>query len=158
CDRRDKEHAMNYERRMPRDDEFQMPSFRLDGRVALITGGGRGLGLAMAQALATAGADVAIASRTQSELEAAANLIRKTGREVQTVPRDVSNVESVRAMVKKTAGHFNRLDILVNAAAINYRRPADTFTEEDWEQLMGINLKGAFFASQEALRVMTRQP
>ena len=86
---------MKIERRMPRDDEFQMPSFRLDGRVALVTGGGRGLGLAMAQALAEAGADVAIASRTQSELEVAADLIRKSGSEVLTVPTDVSDVEAV---------------------------------------------------------------
>src|SRR5262245_58512804 len=113
---------MNIDRRMPRDDEFKMPSFRLDGRAALVTGGGRGLGLAMAQALASAGADVAIASRTQSELEASAGLIRKAGREVLTVPADVSNVESVRAMVQKTADHFNRLDILVNAAGINNRK------------------------------------
>ena len=142
---------------MPRDDEFQMPSFRLDGRVALVTGGGRGLGLAMAQALAEAGADVAIVARTQSELEVAAELIRKAGREVLIVPADVSNVEAARAMVRKTADHFNRLDILVNAAAVNYRKPANDFTEEDWDRLIGINLKGAFFASQEALRVMKRQ-
>jgi NAD(P)-dependent dehydrogenase (short-subunit alcohol dehydrogenase family) len=142
---------------MPRDDEFQMPSFRLDGRVALVTGGGRGLGLAMAQALAEAGADIAIASRTESELEAAAGLIRKNGREVLTVPTDVSDVEAVRSMVQKTASHFNRFDILVNAAAINYRKPADDFTEQDWDRLIGINLKGAFFACQEALRVMKRQ-
>jgi NAD(P)-dependent dehydrogenase (short-subunit alcohol dehydrogenase family) len=148
---------MNIERRMPRDDEFQMPSFRLDGRVALVTGGGRGLGLAMAQALAEAGADVAIASRTQSELEVAADLIRKSGSEVLTVPTDVSDVKAVREMVQKTASHFDRFDILVNAAAVNYRKPADDFTEEDWDRLIGINLKGAFFASQEALRVMRRQ-
>jgi len=148
---------MSFERRMPRDDEFQMPSFRLDARVALITGGGRGLGLAMAQALASAGADVAIAARTQSELEAAADLIRKVGREVLTVPTDVSKVWEVREMVQKTTNHFSRLDILVNAAAVNYRKPADDFTEEDWDRLIGINLKGAFFASQEALREMRRQ-
>ncbi|MGE0129401.1 MAG: SDR family NAD(P)-dependent oxidoreductase [Blastocatellales bacterium] len=148
---------MNIERRMPRDDEFQMPSFRLDGRVALVTGGGRGLGLGMAQALASAGADVAIAARTQSELESAADLIHKAGGEVLVVPTDVSNVESVRAMVNKTASHFNRLDILVNAAGINYRKPTDDFTEEEWDRLMNINLKGAFFACQEALRVMKRQ-
>ena len=142
---------------MPRDDEFQMPSFRLDDRVALVTGGGRGLGLAMAQALASAGADVAIAARTQLELEIAADLIGQMGREVLVVPADVSDVESARAMVRKAADHFGKLDILVNAAAINYRKPADDFTEEDWEKLIGINLKGAFFASQEALRVMRRQ-
>jgi 2-dehydro-3-deoxy-D-gluconate 5-dehydrogenase len=148
---------MNIERRMRRDDEFQMPSFRLDGRVALVTGGGRGLGLAMSQALASAGADVAIAARTQSELEVASELIGNTGREVLIVPTDVSNVEAVRAMVRKTADHFNRLDILVNAAGVNYRKPTDSFTEEEWDRLIGINLKGAFFASQEALRVMRRQ-
>ena len=148
---------MNIERRMPRDDEFKMPSFRLDGRVALITGGGRGLGLAMAQALASAGAEVAIASRTQSDLEIAADIIRKTGREVLVLPTDVSNVEAVRAMVQKTAEHFNRFDILVNAAAVNQRKSTVDFTEEDWDRLIGINLKGSFFASQEALRVMRRQ-
>lgn len=148
---------MNIERRMPRDDEFQMPSFRLDGRTALVTGGGRGLGLAMAQALASAGADVAIAARTESELDSAAELIRKAGREVMVVPTDVSSVESVRAMIRRTADHFGKLDILVNAAAINYRKPADDFTEEDWDRLMNINLKGSFFACQEALRVMKRQ-
>jgi 7-alpha-hydroxysteroid dehydrogenase len=110
---------------MPRDDEFQMPSFRLDGRAALVTGGGRGLGLAMAQALASAGADIAIAARTLPELEAAADLIRKTGGEVLVVPTDVSKVEDVRAMIQKAANHFNRLDILVNAAAVNYRKPTD---------------------------------
>src|SRR5262249_27509464 len=148
------ESHMNIERRMPRDDEFQMPSFRLDGRVALVTGGGRGLGLAMAQALAEAGADVAIAARTQSELEIAAELIRKAGRGGLIVPADVSKVEAAGAVVRQTADHFNRLDILVNAAAVNYRKPANDFTEEDWDRLIGINLKGAFFASQEALRVM----
>src|SRR5262245_39231282 len=115
---------MNIERRMPRDDEFQMPSFRLDGRVALITGGGRGLGLAMAQALASAGAEIAISARTQSDLEVAAGLISKTGREALVVPADVSKVEDTRALVQKTVAHFNRLDILVNAAAINNRKAA----------------------------------
>ena len=148
---------MKIERRMPRDDEFQMPSFRLDGRVALVTGGGRGLGMAMAQALAEAGADIAVAARTQPELEIASELIGKSGREVMIVPTDVSDVEAVRAMVRKTADHFNRLDILVNAAGVNYRKPTDDFTEEEWDRLIGINLKGAFFASQEALRVMRRQ-
>jgi 2-dehydro-3-deoxy-D-gluconate 5-dehydrogenase len=145
---------MNIDRRMPRDDEFKPPSFRLDGRAALVTGGGRGLGLAIAQALASAGADVAIASRTQSELETAADLIRKSGREVLVVPADVSDVASVRAMVQKTADHFKRFDILVNAAGINLRKSAVEFSEEEWDRLIGINLKGAFFACQEALRVM----
>jgi NAD(P)-dependent dehydrogenase (short-subunit alcohol dehydrogenase family) len=148
---------MNVERRMPLDSEFQMPSFRLDGRAALVTGGGRGLGLAMALALAHAGADVAIAARTESELENAAEMIRAVGRKALVLPTDMSETEAVRAAVNRTADHFGHLDILVNAAGINYRKPADAFTVEEWDRLMAINLKGAFFASQEALRVMKRQ-
>jgi NAD(P)-dependent dehydrogenase (short-subunit alcohol dehydrogenase family) len=134
--------------------EFVMPSLRLDGRVALVTGGGRGLGLGMALALAHAGADIALAARTKSELEEAAVLIEQLGRRALILPTDVSDVEAVRAMVNNAADSFGRLDILVNAAGINIRQPVDSFTEEDWQRLMAINLKGAFFASQEAARRM----
>jgi len=134
-----------------------MPSFRLDGRAALVTGGGRGLGLAMAQALAAAGADIALAARTQSELEEAAALIQATGRKALVLPTDVSHVDEIRAMVRKTADHFGKLDILVNAAAVNMRKRSTDFTEEDWDRLIGINLKGAFFTCQEALRIMREQ-
>jgi NAD(P)-dependent dehydrogenase (short-subunit alcohol dehydrogenase family) len=137
--------------------EFVMPSLRLDGRVALVTGGGRGLGLGMALALAHAGADIALASRTRSELEEAAGLIEQLGRRVTLVPTDVSDVAAVRAMVNSAADAFGRLDILVNAAGINIRQPVDSFTEEDWQRLMAINLKGAFFASQEAAVRMRQQ-
>ncbi len=145
---------MDNERRMPLDHEFVMPSFRLDGRAALVTGAGRGLGLAMALALAHAGAGVAIAARTESELENAAAMIRGVGRKALALPTDVSDVEAVRAMVRQTAAHFGGLDILVNAAGVNLRKPTAEFTVEDWDRLVGINLKGAFFASQEALGVM----
>jgi 2-dehydro-3-deoxy-D-gluconate 5-dehydrogenase len=134
-----------------------MPSFRLDGRVALVTGGSRGLGLGMALALAHAGADIALAARTGRELEEAAAMIRQVGRQALALTTDVSVVEAARAMIRKTADHFGRLDILVNAAGINIRQPVDTFTEADWDRLLAINLKGAFFACQEAARVMRRQ-
>ncbi len=142
---------------MPLDDEFQMPSFRLDGRLALVAGGSRGLGLGMALAMAHSGADVALAARTETELESAAELIRKVGRKVLVLPTDVSDVEAVRAMVQKASDHFGRLDILINAAAINFRKPTETFTVDDWDRLMAINLKGAFFACQEAVRIMKKQ-
>ena len=145
------------EARRRRDDEFAMPSLRLDGRVALVTGGGRGLGLAMALALSHAGADVALAARTEAELERAAKLIRDTGRQAIALPTDIARVDEVRAMVHRAADHFGRLDILVNGAGINYRRPLETFTEDDWDSLMAINLKGAFFAAQEAVSFMRRQ-
>ncbi len=137
--------------------EFKMPSLRLDGRVALVTGGSRGLGLGMALALAHAGADVALAARTARELEEAALMIQAVGRQTFVLPTDVSDVSAVQRMVQITAAHFGRLDILVNAAGINIRQPVDEFTEADWDRLMAVNLKGAFFACQEAARIMRRQ-
>ncbi len=148
---------MSNERRRPNDNEFQMPSLRLDGRSALVTGGSRGLGLGIALALAHAGADIAVAARTESEIATACNLIATTGRQTLSVPTDIANVEAVRTMVQQTHAHFERLDILVNAAGMNIRQPYDSFTESDWERLMGINLKGAFFAAQEAAAVMRKQ-
>ena len=148
---------MSDERRMPRDDEFKMPSLRLDGRVALVSGGSRGLGLGMALALAHAGADIALAARTVEQLEAGAKLVEATGQRALILPTDVSEVAGVREMVRKTVEHFGRLDILVNGAGVNIRQPADTFSEDDWDRLMAINLKSVFFACQEAARIM-RQP
>lgn len=148
---------MGFERKMPMDRDFEMPSFRLDGRVALVTGASRGLGLGMALALAHAGADLAIASRTAGDLAEAEEMIRAVGSRTLNLPTDVGDVEAVRGMIGRTVDHFGRLDILVNAAGINYRRPFDTFTPEDWDTLMAVNLKGAFFACQEAALVMRRQ-
>lgn len=149
---------MSTERRRPLDNEFAVPSLRLDGRVALVTGGSRGLGIGLALALAHAGADIAIAARTASEIAEACALIEaQTSRRTLNVPTDVGNVAAVQAMVEQTRAHFGRLDILVNAAGINIRQPHDQFTEADWDRLMNINLKGAFFAAQAAARVMREQ-
>jgi NAD(P)-dependent dehydrogenase (short-subunit alcohol dehydrogenase family) len=144
-------------RRRPLDHEFEMPSLRLDGRVALVTGGSRGLGLGMALALAHAGADIALAARTVEQLQQAAGLVRDIGRRVLTLPTDVGDIAAVRAMVQHTAAHFGRLDILVNGAGINIRQPVDSFTEADWDRLLAVNLKSAFFACQEAAKVMRPQ-
>lgn len=141
----------------PQDDQFQMPSLRLDGRVALVTGGNRGLGLGIALALAQAGADVALAGRTRDELDRAAALVQRTGRRAHAIACDVARVDEIRTMVAETAGALGRLDILVNAAGMNIRRPADTFTEEDWDRLMSVNLKGAFFTAQAAAPLMRQQ-
>jgi NAD(P)-dependent dehydrogenase (short-subunit alcohol dehydrogenase family) len=143
-------------RRRIADDEFVMPSLRIDGRVALVTGGGRGLGLGMALALAHAGADVALAARTRSELEVAAELVRATGREALVVPTDVAQVAEVDAMVDAVGEHFGRIDVLVNAAGVNVRKPSSEFTEAEWDRVLAVNLKGAFFACQAAARWMRR--
>lgn len=148
---------LNSTRRRPLDHEFEMPTMRVDGKVALVTGGSRGLGLGMGLALAHAGADIALAARTVPQLEAAAELVRQTGRRALILPTDVSDMAAVRAMVHETVAHFGRLDILVNGAGINIRQPADSFTEEDWDRLFAVNLKSTFFACQEAARVMRKQ-
>lgn len=148
---------MPSERRMPRDDEFAMPSLRLDGRAALVTGGSRGLGLGVALALAHAGADVALAARTVDQLEIAAGLIRQTGRNALILSTDVSRLDDIRAAVQETADHFGRLDILVNGAGVNIRKPPEDFSEADWDWIMNINLKGVFFACQEAGAIMRQQ-
>ena len=141
----------------PLDEEFQMPSFRLDDRVALVTGGSRGLGLGMALALAHSGADIAIASRTLSDLETAAALIEATGRKCLMIQSDIGDVTQVPIIIEQVTAKFGRLDILVNAAGINIRQPFDEFTPEDWDKLININLKSAFFLSQAAARVMRTQ-
>lgn len=128
--------------------------FSLQGRVALVTGGGRGLGKAMALALAGAGADIAVAARTESELMQTVKEIREIGRRAEGFRVDVSNVGDVREMVEKVAQTFGGLDILVNAAGMNIRKPVLEFTEEDWDRLMNVNLKGAFFVAQAAAKKM----
>lgn len=145
------------ERTRPRDEDFQMPSMRLDGQVALVTGGSRGLGLGMALALAEVGADIALAARTVDQLENAAQLIQQRGRSVHIIPTDVSQVASVQAMVDATVEHFGRLDVLVNGAGINTRKPADDITEDEWDSLMAVNIKSVFFTSQAATRHMRKQ-
>ena len=146
-----------YDPESSRDDEFQMPSFRLDGQVALVTGGSRGLGLGAALALASHGADIALAARTASTLEGRRKPIRKQGAPRHHHRGRRLNVEQVQAMVAKTQKALGRLDILVNGAGINIRRPADTFTEADYDHLMDVNLKSAFFTSIEAGRLMRKQ-
>lgn len=145
---------MDDKRRRPLDEEFQMPSLRLDRRTALVTGGSRGLGLGAALALAYQGADVALMSRSPEELEKAAELVKKTGRRVLTLAVDATDTAALQGAVRRAAEVFGRLDILVNAAGMNIRQPADTFTEVDWDRVMNVNLKAMFFASQEAARIM----
>jgi NAD(P)-dependent dehydrogenase (short-subunit alcohol dehydrogenase family) len=145
------------ERTRPRDEDFQMPSMRLDGQVALVTGGSRGLGLGMALALAEVGADIALAARSIDQLENAAQLIQHRGRSAYIIPTDVSQVVSVQAMVDATVEHFGRLDVLVNGAGINIRKPADDITEDEWDSLMAVNIKSVFFTCQAAARHMRKQ-
>lgn len=131
--------------------------FSLEGKVALVTGGGRGLGKAIALTLAQAGADVAIASRTQKELEDTAEKIVAEGRKALPIVADVSRPDDVNRMVEEVRRWQGKLDVLVNAAGVNRRIPSLEVTEADWDWILGINLKGTFFTCQAAGKVMVRQ-
>jgi NAD(P)-dependent dehydrogenase (short-subunit alcohol dehydrogenase family) len=141
-------------RQRPSDSDFVFPSFRLDGRVALVTGGSRGLGLAVALALAEYGADVALAARGRDELDYAAALIRARGRRALTIPIDIAARDAPETLVERTTKELGRLDVLVNGAGVNLRKPAGAFRREDYDGLMRVNVEAAFFISQAAGHVM----
>ena len=134
-----------------------MEGFSLEGKVALVTGGGRGLGRGIALALAEAGADVVVASRTRSDLEAVAGEIEAKGRRARVVVGDVSAPREAHRLVKGAADWRGRLDVLVNAAGVNRRIPSLELREEDWDWILGVNLKGTFFVCQAAGEVMVNQ-
>jgi NAD(P)-dependent dehydrogenase (short-subunit alcohol dehydrogenase family) len=144
-------------REKPSDSSFELPSFRLDGQVAIVTGGSRGLGLGIARALAAQGADLVLASRGAGELERAAGTLRALGRRVVTVAVDIGTRDAPERLVGAALEQLGRLDILVNGAGINVRKPAASFTREDFEGVVRINLEAAFFLSQAAGQVMRQQ-
>ena len=135
----------------------QYPSFDLTGCTALVTGAARGLGRATALALANAGADVALGLRDPSsaaDLEAA---IAGMGRRSLRVAMDVRRLDEVASAVDRVVEAFGRLDILVNNAGLGPANPAEDVTEADFDLTFDVNVKGVFFASQAAGRVMIRQ-
>lgn len=119
---------------------------RLDGRVAVVSGAGRGIGRACALALAGAGANTVLVSRTQSELDAVAEIVAADGGTASTLVCDVTDT----TQVKETIGALERIDILVNVAGINYPEPLDAVTEEHYDHTMGLNVKATFMVSQAA--------
>ena len=132
--------------------------FKLDGRVALITGGNRGLGFAMAQALAEAGADVVVTSRRQEKAqESATTLASTTGRRALGLAVDVTSAEQVESMVQAVVKEFGHIDILVNNAGINIRKPIEEFDETSWDLVQDTNLKAPFLCSRAVARFMKEQ-
>jgi NAD(P)-dependent dehydrogenase (short-subunit alcohol dehydrogenase family) len=136
----------------------EFPSeFDLSGKVAIITGAGRGMGYPIAMALAKYGADVTVCSRTVSELEALGREIEKIGRRALIQRVDVTKISEINAMVDATVKTFGHIDILVNNAGLNIPQWAEEVTEEAWDRVFDINLKGAFFCAQAVGKVMIRQ-
>jgi len=131
--------------------------FSLRGKVALVTGAGGGLGRRMAMALAGAGADVALIDRDAAVLKEVADLIGQGEGRCMALTVDVTQPAEVNEMVASVVATLGRLDIAVNAAGVNCRKMALEFTEEDWDRVIDVNLKGVFLCSQAEGRVMTAQ-
>jgi NAD(P)-dependent dehydrogenase (short-subunit alcohol dehydrogenase family) len=133
------------------------PRFDLTGDVALVTGAGRGLGLAISLALASAGADVAIGLRDVKTGSDLAGEIAAMGRRVLPLQMDMARLDEISRAIDDTAAHFGRVDILVNNAGLSPENLAENVREEDFDLTLRVNLKGTFFASQAAGRIMIRQ-
>lgn len=132
-------------------DLASAPSFRLDGRRALVTGGGRGIGLAAASALAEAGAQVTLAARSKVEVEAAAAAIRARGLKADSLVLDVTDVEAARRAVAAT----EPFQILINNAGMNRPAYLPDVTVEDFDTIFALNVRAAFFVAQAvALRLI----
>ncbi len=125
-------------------DLAKTPSFRLDGRRALVTGGGRGIGLAAASALASAGAHVTLAARTQAEIEAAAAAIRERGEKADALVLDVTDVEAAQNAVSAAAP----FQILINNAGMNRPALLPDVKVEDFDAIFALNVRAAFFMAQ----------
>lgn len=133
------------------------PQFDLAGQAALVTGAARGLGRAISLALAHAGADVALGLRDANAHGGLPGEIEALGRRALALQMDVTSLDQIRRAVDEAAAHFGRLDILVNNAGIAPGNPAEDVREDDFDQTLRVNLKGTFFASQAAARIMIRR-
>lgn len=142
---------------MDRVDGAGPAAFSLAGRRALVTGGGRGLGRGIADGLADAGAEVVVLGRTAAELEAAAAAIRTRGGSARAHVADIATAGDCRALVAAIEDAAGPLDIVVQAAGNQVRRPALEVEPEDWARILDVHLTGPFFLAQAAARRMVER-
>jgi NAD(P)-dependent dehydrogenase (short-subunit alcohol dehydrogenase family) len=128
--------------------------FRLDDRVAIVTGASSGLGVAFAKALAEAGADVALGARRADRLKETAELVEAAGRAALAVPTDVTRPEDCQRLVAAAMERFGRVDILVNNAGVGTAVPALRETPEEFRQVIDLNVNGCYWMAQACGRVM----
>lgn len=129
--------------------------FKLEDKVAIVTGAGRGLGQAMAVALAEAGADLALVDILATD--ATAEKVKNAGRRALGIEADLSRTAAIDAIVAKTLAEYGKISILVNNAGIIRRAPITEFTEKDWDDVITINQKALFFLGQAVARQFIRQ-
>jgi 3-hydroxybutyrate dehydrogenase len=120
----------------------------LNGKIALVTGGGRGIGAACAVALAEAGADVAVCSRSSAEIDAVAGRIRAAGRRTLAVVCDVTDADQVRRMAEETHSQFGAVEILVNNAGLGRSHRFVDHPDELWDRMMAVNLTSAYHVTK----------
>jgi NAD(P)-dependent dehydrogenase (short-subunit alcohol dehydrogenase family) len=125
-----------------------MDIFDLTGKIAIVTGGNQSIGFAISKGLAKAGATVVIANRRGLEGKKAADLLRGEGYNALAIQTDVSQKDSVAALVSNVMGDYGRIDILVNNAGVILNKPAEKVSRKDWDYIVDINLKGMFFCCQ----------
>jgi 3-oxoacyl-[acyl-carrier protein] reductase len=129
----------------------------LNGRVAIVTGGGQGIGLGVSLALARAGAQVVIADAVQGRLARAAAEVEALGSRALGVNVDVTRADSVNGLVHTALGHFGKIDILVNNAGVVVVKPITQQTESDWNKVLDVNLKGVFLCCHRVVQEMIKQ-
>ena len=131
--------------------------FNLKGKKALVTGASEGIGR-IALSLAKAGASVAVNYHSKGEeAEIVVAEVKKKWVDSFSIQADVSNKEQVTKMFEEVKNKFGQLNILVNNAGVVYMNPIDKITEEEWDKVLNINLKGQFFCVQEAIKIMLRR-
>jgi NAD(P)-dependent dehydrogenase (short-subunit alcohol dehydrogenase family) len=134
-----------------------LDAFTMEGKVSLVTGGGRGIGLGIARALAGAGSDLLLVSRTETQLSAAArDIARDFGRRVEIISCDLTRIETFPGIVQRAIDCFGRLDVLINNAGSNIRSSFLEVSEADFDSVMQIQLKSAYFMAQAAAREMVK--
>ncbi|MFF2288896.1 SDR family NAD(P)-dependent oxidoreductase [Peribacillus butanolivorans] len=136
---------------------MEMPTFNLEGKVALVTGGSKGIGFGMAQALGKYGATLVISSRGVEEGENAVIQLRKDNIRASYITCDVTKKPQVEELVHEIVENFGSLDILVNNAGMNIRKPLSEIEEDDWDMVLEVNLKGVFLVGQICAKQMMKQ-
>ena len=134
-----------------------LPSFRLDGRLAVITGASDGIGRAFALAFARSGAEVVLVSRTREKLAEVQGSVEATGGQANIICADVRKIEEIRSIEQEVARLIKGKDlalVLVNCAGFGFTKPALDITEQDWDQILDVHAKGMFFCSQFLGRLM----